>query len=133
MNMVRSSKWIAVATLALFAWGMTACASSKKQKKMEQEKKEKKMKKKKKAEPVEKDAIFANGRFNPGELTVPKGSTINFMNKGSSPIAVKITALDFDKRVATGESTSHTFQTTGEFLVENRLADNPQKMTIVVK
>lgn len=128
MSMMSRAKWIAVATLALFAWGMTGCASSKKQQKSKADK----MKKKDK-ETVEKDAIFANGRFNPGELTVPKGSTINFINKGSSPIAVKIAQLDVDKKLENGDSWSHTFETKGEFLVENRLSDNPQKMTIVIE
>ena len=81
----------------------------------------------------EKSVVLYKYRFNPNSLTVTKGTTVKFMNKDPEKHNVKIAALDVDKSIESGGTFKHTFETTGEFAVENRLSEKPMKMTIVVK
>jgi plastocyanin len=73
-----------------------------------------------------------NYQFNPNKLTIDKGATVKFANKDPEKHNVKIAALDVDQNIKSGESWSYTFETSGEFAVENRLLDKPMTMTIVV-
>jgi len=73
-----------------------------------------------------------NYKFNPNTLTVDKGATVEFKNKDPEKHNVRIAALDVDQNIAAGESWSYTFETEGEFAVENRILDKPMKMTIKV-
>jgi|GEM_PF-3009010 len=80
----------------------------------------------------QKVVILYGGRFNPEEISVAKGTSIVFKNKDRETHNVKIAALDVDKDIAAGDEWSHTFETVGEFAVENAIAQQPMKMTIVV-
>ena len=83
--------------------------------------------------PQQKEVALYQYRFNPNTLTVPAGTTVVFKNKDPERHNVRIAALNIDQMVEAGESWSYTFETTGEFAVDNRLATNPMSMTIVVE
>lgn len=72
-------------------------------------------------------------RFNPNSLTVSKGTKVTFKNKDQEVHNVKIAALDVDQNIKPNKEWSYTFQSTGEFAVENRMVEKPMKMTIVVE
>ena len=82
---------------------------------------------------TQKVVILYGGRFNPGEISVAEGANIVFKNKDRETHNVKIAALDVDQDIAAGDEWSHTFETVGEFAVENTIAQQPMKMTIVVE
>lgn len=83
--------------------------------------------------PQAKEVMLYQYRFNPNTLSVPVGTTVSFKNKDPERHNVRIAALNIDQMVEAGESWSHTFDTKGEFAVDNRLATNPMSMTIVVE
>ena len=113
-------------------FGLTSC--SKKQTKSDEEPTaEKSAEKKEDAQKKKKSVILYQYRFQPNTLTVKKGTTVEFMNKDQEKHNVKIAALDVDKNLEPGKKFSHTFKTTGEFAVENRLSEKSMKMTIVVE
>jgi plastocyanin len=83
-------------------------------------------------EDEQKVVILYGGRFNPDEISVDKGTSIVFKNKDREKHNVKIAALDVDQDIAAGDEWTHTFETVGEFAVENAIAQQAMKMTIVV-
>lgn len=83
--------------------------------------------------PQTKEVMLYQYRFNPNTLTVATGTTVKFVNKDPERHNVRIAALNIDQMVDSGQSWSHTFDTKGEFAVDNRLATNPMAMTIVVE
>jgi plastocyanin len=72
-------------------------------------------------------------RFNPNTLTISKGAEVTFRNKDQEVHNVKIAALDVDHDVEPGENWSYTFESTGEYAVENAKVEKTMKMTIVVE
>jgi plastocyanin len=82
---------------------------------------------------MKKSVVLYQYRFNPNSLTVKKGTTVEFQNKDQEKHNVKIAALDIDKNLEPDQTFEHTFETTGEFAVENRMAEKQMKMTIVVE
>ena len=108
--------------------GLGACKKkqTKKDKKPTESQKKKKKKKKK-------TVILYQYRFQPNTLTIKKGTTVEFFNKDQEKHNVKIAALDIDKNLEPGKRFKHTFETKGEFAVENRLSEKSMKMTIVVE
>ena len=80
----------------------------------------------------QKVVILYGGRFNPDEISVEQGTRIVFKNKDREQHNVKIAALDVDHDIAAGDEWSRTFETAGEFAVENAIAQQPMKMTIFV-
>ena len=80
-----------------------------------------------------KTVVLYEYRFNPNTLTVSKGTKVTFKNKDQEVHNVKIAALDVDQNIEPGKSWSYKFKTTGEFAVENRMAEKQMKMTIVVE
>lgn len=83
--------------------------------------------------PQTKEVMLYQYRFNPNTLSVPVGTTVKFQNKDPEQHNVRIAALNIDQMIASGESWSYTFDTKGEFAVDNRLATNPMSMTISVE
>ena len=83
--------------------------------------------------PQTKEVMLYQYRFNPNSLSISVGTTVKFTNKDPERHNVRIAALNIDEMVDTGASWSHTFDTKGEFAVDNRLATNPMAMTIVVE
>lgn len=80
-----------------------------------------------------KTVVLYEYRFNPNTLTISKGTEVTFKNKDQEVHNVKIAALDIDQNIEPGENWSHTFESTGEFAVENAKAEKTMKMTIVVE
>lgn len=80
-----------------------------------------------------KEVMLYQYRFNPNTLSIPVGTKVNFKNKDPEQHNVRIAALNIDQMIASGESWSYTFDTKGEFAVDNRLATNPMSMTITVE
>jgi len=114
--------------------GLTAC--SKKQTKEDEEPTAEKSQETEESadkKKMMKSVVLYEYRFNPNSLTITKGTTVEFMNKDKEQHNVKIAALDIDKNIKSGGTFTHTFKTTGEFAVENRLSEKSMKMTIVVK
>ena len=83
--------------------------------------------------PQAKEVMLYQDRFNPNTLTISAGTSVKFVNKDPERHNVRIAALNIDEMVDSGSSWSHTFDTAGEFAVDNRLATNPMSMTIVVQ
>lgn len=83
--------------------------------------------------PMQKEVALYQYRFNPNTLSIPAGTTVVFKNKDPERHNVRIAALNVDQMVDAGQSWSYTFDTSGEFAVDNRLATNPMSMTIVVE
>ncbi len=83
--------------------------------------------------PEKKSVVLYQYRFNPNSLTIQKGTTVEFENKDQEKHNVKIAALDIDNNLEPGDTFTHTFETTGEFAVENRLSEEQMKMTLVVE
>ena len=83
--------------------------------------------------PQTKEVMLYQYRFNPNTLSISAGTTVNFVNKDPERHNVRIAALNIDQMIDSGQSWSHTFDTKGEFAVDNRLATNPMSMTIVVE
>lgn len=81
----------------------------------------------------EKVVVLYEYRFNPSSLTIPKGTKVVFRNKDKEKHNVKIGALEIDENIPSGKTFEHTFETTGEFAVENRLSKESMKMTITVE
>lgn len=130
MHVVNSTRTLVVLMAAVFAFGAMACASP--------------------SEPVEdegqqqteqpadqqaaaKAVTLYQYRFNPNTLTVPAGTTVVFTNKDPEKHNVTIPALNIDESIEPGGEFTHTFNTTGEFAVSNRLSATPMKMTLVVE
>ena len=129
------SRWMTLLAMVGLTVGLTAC--SKKQTKDDEEPTAEKTQQEESADEKEKkkmkSVVLYEYRFNPNSLTVKKGTTVEFMNKDKEQHNVKIAALDIDKNIKSGGTFKHTFKTTGEFAVENRLSEKTMKMTIVVK
>ena len=129
-------RWMALVAMLGLTVGLTAC--SKKQTKEDEEPTAEETQKEdesadKEAKKKKKSVVLYEYRFNPNSLTIKKGTTVEFMNKDKEQHNVKIAALDIDENIKSGGTFTHTFETTGEFAVENRLSEKSMKMTIVVK
>lgn len=72
-------------------------------------------------------------RFNPNTLSLSVGDSVTFRNKDPERHNVRIAALNVDQMVDPNQDWTYTFDTKGEFAVDNRLATNPMSMTIVVQ
>lgn len=72
-------------------------------------------------------------KFNPNTLSVAAGTTVVFENKDPERHNVTIPALNVDQMVDSGQSWEYTFDTTGEFALENRLSNAPMTATINVQ
>ena len=83
--------------------------------------------------PEAKRMVLFQYRFNPNTLTIPAGTTVTFANKDPERHNVRIAALNVDEMIEPNSEWSYTFNTTGEFAVDNRLATNPMNATIVVE
>ncbi|MFB6372625.1 MAG: cupredoxin domain-containing protein [Bradymonadaceae bacterium] len=109
----------------------TACSG--KQKKKDEKPTAEESADKKEEKQKQKKVVLYQYRFNPNSLTVQQGTKVKFLNKDQEKHNVKIAALDLDKNLEPGEEFTHTFETSGEFAVENRLSEEQMKMTIVVE
>lgn len=85
------------------------------------------------ATPEAKRLVLFQYRFNPNTLTIPAGTTVTFANKDPERHNVRIAALNIDQMIEPNAEWSYTFNTTGEFAVDNRLATNPMNATIIVE
>lgn len=72
-------------------------------------------------------------KFNPNTLSVAPGTTVVFENKDPERHNVTIPALNVDQSIEPGQTWSYTFDTTGEFALENRFASAPMTATISVQ
>ena len=122
------SKMLIAAVLAVFALGATACGGSKKQTKSTPAPAASKT-----PQQQTKKVVLYQYRFNPNTLSISKGTKVVFTNKDPDTHNVNIPALNVDHTLKAGAKFSHTFSTTGEFAVSDRMSTNPMKMTIVVK
>jgi plastocyanin len=72
-------------------------------------------------------------RFNPNELTIQTGTTVEFQNKDVERHVVSIEALGIEHDLSPGDTWSHTFDTTGTFTIQNPRLERPMEMTLVVE
>lgn len=86
-------------------------------------------------EPVAEQAsmVLYQYKFNPNTLSISAGTTVVFENKDAERHNVTIPALNVDQMVDSGQSWEYTFNTTGEFALENRLSNAPMTATIKVQ
>ncbi|MFB6263071.1 MAG: cupredoxin domain-containing protein [Bradymonadaceae bacterium] len=84
-------------------------------------------------EPVVEEVTLYDYRFSPESLTIPRGGKVTFRNKDPETHNVTIAALDVDRDLEPGETWTRTFETTGEFAVENQAVESSMKMTIIVE
>ena len=82
---------------------------------------------------ADKTVVLYQFRFNPNTLQIPAGTTVIFKNKDGVRHNVTATSLGIDQMIEPGTQWSYTFSSTGEYAVENRLADSPMKASIVVE
>lgn len=129
MKSFASAKWTIVLALFGLVLGATACS---KDKKPDEEPTADQTQQEDDQEDM-KSVVIYGGNFNPNKLTIDEGTEVVFKNKDREKHNVKISALDIDQNIDANAEWSYTFETTGEFAVENRLATEPMKMTIVVK
>jgi plastocyanin len=83
--------------------------------------------------PADKTMKLSGYRFNPTTLSIPVGTKVTFKNEDPEVHNVRIASLNVDQNVEPGKSWSYTFDTAGEYAVDNRLATNPMTATITVK
>lgn len=76
---------------------------------------------------------LASYKFNPTTITITAGTIVTFMNDDPEVHNVRIPALGIDQNIEPGASWDYTFDTAGEFAVDNRMTENPMKATIVVE
>lgn len=126
---MRSSKLIVFGLLVMFlSAGLTACSSGEEATKTDDNNVAEQP-----AQAQTKTVVLYKYKFNPTTLTVPAGTVVKFSNKDPDQHNVSIAALNIDQNLAAGESFEFTFDTAGEFAVNNRFATTPMKMTIVVE
>jgi len=83
--------------------------------------------------PKKKEVMLYQYRFNPNTLSIPVGTEVVFKNKDPERHNVRIAALNIDQMIDSNQNWSYTFDTKGDFAVDNRLATNPMSMTITVE
>lgn len=83
--------------------------------------------------PQQASVVMYQYKFNPNTLSIAAGTTVVFENKDPEQSNVTIAALNIDQMIAPGQTWSYTFNTTGEFAVENRLANAAMTATINVQ
>lgn len=128
MKRLSLAKICALTLLAALAFGATACGGSKKQEKDTP----KETTEETTEETATKTVVLYNYRFNPSNLTIASGTEVTFENKDPDKHNVNIPALNIDENIESGQTFTHTFETTGSFAVSNRFATTPMKMTIEV-
>jgi len=86
-------------------------------------------------EPAAQEAsmVLYQYKFNPNTLSVAPGTVVVFENKDPERHNVTIPALNVDETIEPGQTWTYTFDTTGEFAVENRFASAPMTATISVQ
>jgi plastocyanin len=129
MKGMNFAKLCALALLAALTFGATACGGSKKQEKTDTPDE---TTKETGEEAETKKVVLYNYRFNPSKLTVAQGTQVTFENKDPDKHNINIPALNLDENLESGQTFTHTFETTGSFAVSNRFATTPMKMTIEV-
>jgi plastocyanin len=73
-------------------------------------------KKTEKEDPGENEVFLEYKTFNPTQLSVPKGTTVTFINKDNADHTATSTTKVFDSgRLRTGESYTYTFNDAGVF------------------
>lgn len=83
--------------------------------------------------PADKMVKLSGYKFNPNSLSIPVGTLVTFKNEDPEVHNVRIASLNVDQTIEPGKEWSYTFDTAGEYAVDNRLATNPMTATITVQ
>lgn len=71
----------------------------------------------------ERAVVLYQYQFNPNTIEIQPGTTIVFQNRDPESHNVNIPALSIDEEIDPNDEWAHTFETRGEFAVDNRHID----------